>query len=71
MLFISRSMAGALIMAVTYGIDVKSIDDPFLRATIDANLAFFTVLVPGKFLVDVLPICEHPHHSIIPVADRR
>ena len=64
-------MAGALIMSVTYGLDIKSADDPFLSAMMEANQALFTVSVPGKFLVDVLPICEHPRYSIIPVADRQ
>jgi len=52
----SRSMPGALIMSVTYGMDVKSVDDPFLRAMLEATLAFATATVPGKFLVDVIPI---------------
>ena len=43
-------------MSVTYGIDVKSTDDPFLRATIEASHALMTVLVPGEFLADVIPI---------------
>ena len=64
-------MAGALIMSVTYGFDIKSANDPFFSAITDANHALSTILVPGRFLVDVLSICEHPRHSIIPVAGRR
>ena len=53
-------------MSVTYGIDIKSTDDPFLSAILDANQAFFAILVPGRFLVDAIPICMCPRHSIIP-----
>ena len=51
----SRSMPGALIMSVTYGMDVKSTEDPFLKVMMDASHAFAAATVPGKFLVDVIP----------------
>jgi len=53
----SRSMPGALILSVTYGMDVKSTEDPFLRGIIEATHAFATATVPGKFLVGVIPMC--------------
>ena len=62
----SRSMPGALIMSVTYGMDVKSAEDPFLRGILEATHAFTTATVPGKFLVDIIPMCasqrtrQHP-----------
>ena len=43
-------------MSITYGIDVKSDDDQFLSASIDAGHALVTALVPGKFLVDTIPM---------------
>ena len=43
-------------MSVTYGIDVKSDDDKFLSVSIDAGRALVTALVPGKFLVDTIPM---------------
>jgi len=43
-------------MSVAYGMDVKSLDDPFLRAMLEATHAFATATVPGKFLVDIIPI---------------
>lgn len=43
-------------MAVTYGIDVKSTDDPFLVAAHEASLALGAAMVPGKFLVDTIPM---------------
>ena len=43
-------------MSITYGIDIKSTDDRFLKANIEATHALATVMVPGKFLADVIPI---------------
>ena len=43
-------------MSITYGIDVKSVDDPFLNASVEASHIIATVVTPGKFLVDTIPI---------------
>ena len=43
-------------MSIAYGIDSKSADDPFLKANIEASDAVSAALVPGKWLVDVIPI---------------
>ena len=43
-------------MSIAYGIDSKSADDPFLKANIEASHAVSATLVPGKWLVDVIPI---------------
>lgn len=53
-------MPGATMMSVTYGIDVKSTEDPFLSAMMDATNALTAVTVPGKFLADIIPICLRP-----------
>lgn len=50
-------MPGAVILSVTYGIDVRSTDDPFLNASLEASHALAAALVPGKFLADTIPIC--------------
>ena len=55
-------MPGAVILSVTYGIDVKSMDDRLLRAILEAGRALVVALVPGKFLVDVIPICTCIFH---------
>ena len=44
-------------MSITYGIDIKSADDRFLNASLEATHTIVAALVPGKFLVDVIPIC--------------
>ena len=53
----SFSSTGALIMSLTYGLDVKSHEDPFLAAAERALAAVEEVTVPGAFLVDTFPIC--------------
>ena len=42
-------------MSITYGIDIESVDNPFLGATLEATRGLGTALVPGKFLVDTIP----------------
>ena len=49
-------MPGAIILSITYGINIKSIDDQFLNANLEASHAIAAVMVPGKFLADVIPI---------------
>ena len=45
-----------MILSVTYGVDPKSTDDPFLSATVAAAHALAAAMVPGKFLVDTVPM---------------
>ena len=45
-----------MIMSATYGIEAKSADDPFLSANLEATHALTTALMPGKFLVETIPI---------------
>jgi len=52
----SRSMPGSVIMSVTYGMDIKSGEDTFLRSMLEGTDAFAVAVVPGKFLVDTIPI---------------
>jgi len=49
-------MPGATTLSVTYGIDIESVDNLFLRASLEASHAVAAMLVPGKFLADVIPI---------------
>ena len=51
-----QSTPGAMVLSITYGIDVKSASDPFLNANLEASHATAAVLVPGRFLADVIPI---------------
>ena len=44
-------------MSITYRIDIKSVDDRFLNANLEASHAIAAAMVPGKFLVGVIPVC--------------
>jgi len=48
-------------MSVTYGIDIESADNPFLRVNLEATHGITTAMVPGKFLVDAIPIRTRPN----------
>ena len=55
-----QSTPGAIVLSITYGIDIRSPDDQFLNASIDAAHAASVVLVPGKFIADTFPIRACP-----------
>ncbi|KAJ7619871.1 cytochrome P450 [Mycena rosella] len=50
-----RHMAGALIMNVTYGIDVDSSDTKYIELGEEVMQGLVIASVPGRFLVDVMP----------------
>jgi len=50
------SLTGSLTLSVAYGLNVKSESDKFYAASKDAMDAVNVAVVPGNFLVDVLPI---------------
>ena len=50
------SVTGALIMDITYGLDIKSHEDPFLQAAERAMECAKSTMIPGAFLVDTFPI---------------
>ena len=54
------SVAGALIMQMTYGMDIKSHEDKFLQAAERATDHIEAAMVPNAFLVDRFPICPFP-----------
>lgn len=52
----SYRMAGSLILLITYGIEVRSLDDPFLVRVEKTMDTLAVAGNPGAFLVDTLPI---------------
>jgi len=50
------SLTGALIMDITYGMDIKSHEDQFLQAAERAMGYAEKTMVPGAFLIDTVPI---------------
>ena len=58
------SASGALIMEITYGMDIKSHEDKYLQTAVRALDHLGDAFTPGKFLVDTLPICLSPNPRI-------
>ncbi|KAJ7626977.1 cytochrome P450 [Roridomyces roridus] len=50
-----RKLTGAIILRITYGIEVQEQDDPFVSLIEKANDNFNVATSPGAFLVDVFP----------------
>lgn len=46
-------------MSIAYGLPVKPTDDPYVKAGELAIHGLVTAAVPGRFLVDVLPILKY------------
>ncbi|KAF9559028.1 cytochrome P450 [Agrocybe pediades] len=54
-----KLMAAKTIMRISYGLDVTSKDDPFVKTAENAMKPVSTAILPGAFLVDMLPILKH------------
>ncbi|KAJ7146919.1 cytochrome P450 [Mycena epipterygia] len=52
-------MAGEIIMSVAYGIDVLPLNDPYITLAEEAVAAGVQAAVPGRFLVDSIPLLKH------------
>ena len=63
-----QSTPGAIMLSITYGIDSRSTDDPFLSTVIEASHALGTAMVPGEFLVDAIPMCGCLYAQMAPTS---
>ncbi|KAG5654671.1 hypothetical protein H0H81_009920 [Sphagnurus paluster] len=54
-----RHTAGAIILRISHGYEVKETNDPFVQLADQATYQFALSTAPGGFLVDVLPILRH------------
>ncbi|KAJ7032278.1 cytochrome P450 [Mycena alexandri] len=54
-----RQMAGETIMSLTYGIDVLPAHDPYISLAEEAVNSAAVATIPGKFLVDSIPMLKH------------
>jgi hypothetical protein len=53
-----NSTAGAIILKISYGYDVKEKDDPFVDIA-DRAMKYFSIsTTPGVYMVDLLPACK-------------
>ncbi|KAK7031915.1 cytochrome P450 [Favolaschia claudopus] len=54
-----RHMAGALVMEITYGIDVREAEDPYIKVAEGAMYGLSVASIPGAFLVDSVPALQY------------
>ncbi|GLB33469.1 putative cytochrome p450 [Lyophyllum shimeji] len=54
-----RHTAGAIILRISHGYEVKEVGDPFVELADQATEQFSLSTAPGGYLVDVLPILRH------------
>ncbi|KAJ7251241.1 cytochrome P450 [Mycena rebaudengoi] len=54
-----KHMNGALIMSITYGIDTLPSNDPYMETAEAAIDAITQATVPGRYLVDMIPILKY------------
>ncbi|KAJ7110411.1 cytochrome P450 [Mycena epipterygia] len=54
-----RRMAGEIIISVAYGFDVLPVNDPYLAVAEQAVHIGQQVAIPGRFLVDSIPLLKH------------
>lgn len=52
-------MFSATIMDVVYGITVTELDDPYVSLAQKATIIFSNIVVPGQYLVELLPFLKH------------
>ena len=50
------STIGAMVMEMTYGLNIANNEDQFLRALVEATEIIARVLIPGASLVDIIPM---------------
>ncbi|KAJ6465391.1 cytochrome P450 [Mycena sanguinolenta] len=61
-----RKLTGAIILRITYGIEVEEEEDPFVTLIENANDNFNVATTPGAFLVDVFPAMLHLPEFLAP-----
>ncbi|KAJ7251438.1 cytochrome P450 [Mycena rebaudengoi] len=54
-----KHMTGALIMSIAYGIDTLPSNDPYVETAEAVLDAMAQAAVPGRYLVDMIPILKH------------
>ena len=57
--FLRTSLVGSTILSMTYSINVRPYNDPYIKIAEDAIGAIVEVLIPGAFLVDIIPILKY------------
>jgi hypothetical protein len=59
LLFLRFSLVGSTSISMTYSINVQPYNDPYIKIAEEAVAANAVLMVPGAFLVDIIPILKY------------
>ena len=57
--FLRTSLVGSTTLSMTYSINVRPFNDPYIKIAEEALGALAELLIPGAFLVDTIPILKY------------
>ena len=57
--FLRISLVGSTTLSMTYSIKVQPYDDPYIKIAEEAMGTASELLIPGAFLVDIIPILKY------------
>ena len=57
--FRRTSLVGSTTLSMTYSINVRPYNDPYIKIAEEAVGAIAELLIPGAFLVDIIPILKY------------
>ena len=57
--FIHIRLVGSTTLSMTYSINVHPYNDPYIKIAEEASGAMVELLIPGAFLVDIIPILKY------------
>ena len=57
--FLRRSLVGSTTLSMTYSVNIRPYNDPYIKIAEEALGAIAELLIPGAFLVDIIPILKY------------
>ena len=57
--FLRTSLIGSITVSMTYSINVQPYNDPYVKTAEEAFKATSGLMIPGAFLVDIIPILKY------------
>ena len=58
-LYLRFSLVGSTSISMTYGINIHPYNDPYIKIAEEAAVAGAELLIPGAFLVDIIPFLKY------------
>ena len=59
LLYLHFSLVGSTTLSMTYSINIRPCDDPYIKIAEEASAVNAELLTPGAFLVDIIPILKY------------